>query len=177
MRRCWLEKKTVVEIGCGDGIGIPIMAQFVQHLHCIDWDERNLEGCARRLKHLKNVTYELIDLNTEIPNISADAIYLVDVIEHVELGREQAFMNNLCSFLKTEGVLIMGTPNITTSAYASKSSAEQHVNLKSQSTLRDLMLQYFIHEFSFGMNDEVLHIGYAPMCHYLWSIGAQKRAQ
>ncbi|MES2121513.1 MAG: hypothetical protein V4492_01905, partial [Chlamydiota bacterium] len=31
---------TVVEIGCGDGFGIPIMAHAVKHVHCIDWDER-----------------------------------------------------------------------------------------------------------------------------------------
>src|SRR5947209_2814661 len=49
-------KEFVVEIGCGDGFGIPMMAQAVKHLHCIDWDPRNLEGCKKRLAHLKNVS-------------------------------------------------------------------------------------------------------------------------
>ncbi|HEY4255221.1 MAG TPA: class I SAM-dependent methyltransferase, partial [Chlamydiales bacterium] len=56
-------KDLVVEIGCGDGFGIPIMAQAVKQLVCIDWDERNLDNCARRLKHLKNVSYQKVDLN------------------------------------------------------------------------------------------------------------------
>jgi hypothetical protein len=27
----------------------------------------------------------------------------------------------------------------------------------------------------FGMNDEVLHTGYGPMCHYLWSVAVGKK--
>jgi hypothetical protein len=23
----------------------------------------------------------------------------------------------------------------------------------------------------FGMNDEVVHTGYAPMCHFIWAMG------
>src|SRR3990167_5380563 len=77
-------KGFVVEIGCGDGFGIPIMAQAVQRLHCIDWDERNIEGCKKRLKHLKNVTYECVDLNHSSISVVADAAFSIDVIEHIE---------------------------------------------------------------------------------------------
>lgn len=168
-------KKYVVEIGCGDGFGVPIMAQAVEHLHCIDWDIRNIEGCKRRLKHLKNVSYEHINLN-EVPlQCKADAAYSIDVIEHVEPREEARFMQNICSFLKEDSVLITGTPNITASQYASKRSEVQHINLKSSKTLKELTLQYFKHAFMFGMNDEVLHTGYSAMSHYIWSMGVQKR--
>ena len=166
---------TVVEIGCGDGFGVPIMAHAVKHVHCIDWDERNLEGCAKRLKHLKNVTYEHIDLNKDTLKIQADAAYSIDVIEHVEPHLEAQFMQNVCAFLKPSSVLITGTPNSTASPYASKRSEVQHINLKSQKTLKELTLKYFKHAFMFGMNDEVLHIGYHAMCHYIWSVGTEKR--
>jgi hypothetical protein len=39
-------------------------------------------------------------------------------------------------------------------------------------SLRELMERYFDNVFMFGMNDEVLHTGYAQMCHYIWSIAA-----
>lgn len=168
-------RETVVEIGCGDGLGIPLVAQAVKHLHCIDWDERNLEGCARRLKHLKNVTYEKIDLNAStLSGIKADAAYSIDVIEHLEPHLEAQFMKNTCAFLKPSSVLITGTPNITASAYASKRSEVQHINLKSQKALKELNQRYFKHVFLFGMNDEVLHTGYSAMCHYIWSVAAEK---
>lgn len=168
-------KESVVEIGCGDGIGVPIVAQAVGRLHCVDWDERNLEGCARRLKHLKNVTYEHIDLNHKTLKIQADAAYSIDVIEHIEPRLEEAYMKNICAFLKPSSLLLTGTPNITSSPYASKRSEVQHINLKSQKTLKELTLQYFKHAFLFGMNDEVLHTGYHAMCHYIWSMGVEKR--
>lgn len=169
-------KDLVVEVGCGDGFGIPIMAQAVKRLVCIDWDERNLEGCARRLHHLKNVSFQKIDLNKESVHLDADALFSVDVIEHVDLKHEERFVNNLCALLKKESVFMTGTPNLYAEKYASKNSSLLHINLKTPQTLKEMTLKYFKYEFSFGMNDEVLHTGYGPMCHYLWSIGAEKRS-
>ena len=168
-------KDFVVEVGCGDGFGIPIMAQAVKHLHCIDWDERNLEGCARRLQHLKNVSYQKVDLNRETVSMKADALFSADVIEHIEPENEDRFMKNLCALMKKESILITGTPNIHAHQYASKNSELLHINLKSPKTLKELTLRYFKYEFSFGMNDEVLHTGFGPMSHYIWSIGIEKR--
>ncbi|HSX13960.1 MAG TPA: class I SAM-dependent methyltransferase [Chlamydiales bacterium] len=168
-------KGLVVEVGSGDGFGIPIIAQTVKQVLCVDWDERNLDGCARRLKHLKNVSFKKVDLNQETLNVQADAVFSIDVIEHIEPENENRFMKNLCSMMEKESVLITGTPNIHSSPYACKSSEILHINLKSPKTLRELTLRYFQYEFSFGMNDEVLHTGFGPMCHYLWSIGAHKK--
>jgi 2-polyprenyl-3-methyl-5-hydroxy-6-metoxy-1,4-benzoquinol methylase len=165
----------VVEIGCGDGFGIPLMAQAVGHLHCIDWDPRNLEGCKKRLSHLKNVSYEHVDLNTSTLKVQADAAFSIDVIEHLEPELEARFMENTLKFLKPSSVLITGTPNITASAYASERSAVQHINLKSMHSLRDLTKRYFKHVFMFGMNDEIVHTGYHAMSHYIWSLGAEKK--
>lgn len=168
-------KDLVVEIGCGDCLGTPIIAQSVKKLICIDWDERNLEGAARRLKHLNNVSYEKMDINTATKQFNADAVFSVDVVEHIDPPHEDRFMKNLCSLMKKEAVLITGTPNIHAKQYASKNSELLHINLKSPKTLKELTLRYFKYEFSFGMNDEVLHTGYGPMCHYLWSIGVEKK--
>lgn len=73
----------VMEVGSGDGFGLPLVAQAVGHLYCVDWDRRLLEGNARRLKHLTNVTYVLADLNREPPTLTVDAAYWVDVLEHL----------------------------------------------------------------------------------------------
>ncbi|MCH9627855.1 MAG: hypothetical protein S4CHLAM2_15020 [Chlamydiales bacterium] len=165
----------VVEIGPGDGFGVPIMAQAVGHLHCVDWDERNIEGCRRRLGHLKNVTFEVIDLNKAPLQVEADAAFSIDVIEHIEPAEESRFMENILHFMKPSSVLLTGTPNMTANEYASERSRVQHINLKSQKTLKELNEQYFKHVFMFGMNDEVVHTGYGPMSHYIWSMGVEKR--
>jgi len=164
-------KNTVMEIGSGDGFGLPIIAQAVKKVYAVDWDKRLLEGNAKRLRHLKNVEYLHVDFNKRSPNLKVDGIFLIDVIEHLEKKTERAFLNNIVKCLKPTGVLIIGTPNISASQHATARSRVQHINLKSAKTLRELMSKYFKNVFMLGMNDEVLHTGYAPMCHYLWAVG------
>lgn len=169
-------KKSVMEIGPGDGFGLPMIAQAAEQVYAVDWDDRLLEGNARRLAHLKNVTYLHLDLNNQTPDVTVDAAFNVDVIEHLEPPTEATFIENIVDCLTPSGVLITGTPNITASQYASPRSLVQHINLKSMDTLRELMERYFENVFMFGMNDEVLHTGYAPMCHYIWSVAVGVRS-
>jgi 2-polyprenyl-3-methyl-5-hydroxy-6-metoxy-1,4-benzoquinol methylase len=165
----------VLEIGVGDAFGLPIVAQAVGHVDAIDWDERLLEGNRRRLPHLANVEYHLIDFNRTAPGFTVDAVYWVDVIEHLETSSEPAVLANICRCLSDDGVLLTGTPNVTAAAYASPQSAAGHINLKSFASLRELMQGYFRNVFMFGMNDEVVHSGYGPMSHYLWALAVGPR--
>lgn len=168
-------KQTVMEVGVGDAFGLPIVAQAVGQLYAIDWDNRLLENNARRLAHLKNVTWMHVDMNENPTSLKLDAAFTVDVIEHINPETETSFMGHLVGSLKPTGVLIMGTPNITSSAYASAPSEALHINLKSFKSLHELMNRYFDNVFMFGMNDEVVHTGYAPMCHYIWAVGVGVR--
>lgn len=168
-------KQRVFEVGSGDGFGLPIVAQHVGKVYCIDWDERLLEGNKRRLSHLTNVEYLKMDLNQEQPAVKADAVYSIDVLEHIEPEKETAFIENMVRCLTPDGVLITGTPSVTASAHQSPRSLVQHINLKSMKSLRELMQRYFENVFMFGQNDEVVHTGYAPMCHYIWSVAAGRK--
>jgi len=168
-------KNAVMEIGSGDGFGLPIISQAVKKVYALDWDRRLLDGNAIRLKHLHNVEYVHVDLNENSPEITVEGAFLIDVIEHLEPQKEERFLNNIVKCLTAAGVLIIGTPNITASVHATPRSRIQHINLKSMETLRQTMQRYFENVFMFGMNDEVLHTGYAPMCHYIWAVGAGLR--
>ena len=37
--------------------------------------------------------------------------------------------------------------------------------------------RYFENVFVFGMNDEVVHTGFYPMCHYIFVLGTGKRVR
>lgn len=173
------KNRNILEVGCGDGFGLPIVADIANKIWAVDWDKRLLENIKSRLNYLKNVEYKHIDFNKETSNVlgEIDAVYAIDVIEHIEPDNEEAFMKNIihCITNKDEGIMILGTPNITASKYASERSAVQHCNLKSMKTLRELMERYFHNVFMFGMNDEVLHTGYDAMCHYIFAVGAGLR--
>lgn len=168
-------KKTVMEVGCGDAFGVPIVAQAVENLYAVDWEEKFIKDNAERLSFVKNVKFIKHDININpIPNIKVDAIYNIDFIEHLDPLKEDIVMSNMIASYenKESAVMVIGTPNLSASKYASSESAALHINLKSHETLKELLGKFFNNIFMFGMNDEVLHTGYAPMSHYLWAIGA-----
>ena len=163
-------KKKVVEIGVGDGFGAPVVAQTVEHIHGIDWESLLIDDNIKRLTDL-SFTMECIDITKIHPSGVFDAAYSLDVIEHIPQEREHLYFENICKCLVTDGVFIMGTPNITANQYASEASKEGHINLLSHNRMRDLMIKYFNNVFMFSMNDEIVHTGYGPMAHYLIGMG------
>jgi 2-polyprenyl-3-methyl-5-hydroxy-6-metoxy-1,4-benzoquinol methylase len=168
-------KDSVLEVGCGDAFGTPIVAKEVKKLHCVDWEERNIIGNRRRLSHISNVTFDVADVSVEKPDGSYDAIFNIDVVEHLEPEFEDRFVSNMIASLVEHGVMIIGTPNESASHHATYRSDHQHINLKNAESLKTLMNRYFHNTFIFSMNDEVVHTGYYPMAHYLFAIGVGKK--
>lgn len=169
--------KYILEIGCGDGFGTPIVAQNVEYLLAIDSEDVLIESNRRRLKKLKNIEFRNIDICNMAPDGVFDGVFSIDVIEHIEPHLEKSFMENSCKCLKDNGICIVGTPNITASKYATERSRILHINLKSHKALRDLMSEYFENVLMFSMNDEVVHTGYPAMAHYLLAVGVGKRRE
>ena len=161
-----------IEVGCGDAFGTPIVAQHVKNVLAIEPDARHIKSNKKRLAKVKNIEFRcgtIQDLN--LPKRTFDGAYSIDVIEHLDNHLNDPFVLSQANILKKDGVCIIGTPNITANEYASERSRVQHINLHSQASLHKLMSKYFQRVFMFGMNDEVLHTGYAPMCHYIFGMG------
>jgi hypothetical protein len=97
------------------------------------------------------------------------------LLDKEEIVNLKKFLENILNSLNEDGILILGTPNITASKYATKRSEIQHINLKSMKTLKNLLNNYFKNVFMFGMNDEVVHTGYSEMSHYIWGMGVGLR--
>lgn len=162
--------KEVVEVGCGDAFGAPVVAKAVGALTCTDIDEPTLADNRLRLAELQNIKFRYHDFREGPLPFKADAAYCVDVIEHIFPDEEPTFLKNVVAGLADNGVFLVGTPNLTADAYASELSRKGHVNLKDQASLRDTMTPFFNNVFMFGMNDEVVHTGFAPMAHYIWAL-------
>ncbi len=147
-------------------------------MYAVDWEEKFLNDNKERLQFLDNVKFIQHDMNSgPLDDIKVSAIYLVDVIEHVDPTGENDFIQNLIAAYedKENAIMIIGTPNLMAAQYASEQSASVHINLKGQDDLKSLLSKYFYNVFMFGMNDEVIHTGYGPMCHYIWGIGVGLR--
>ena len=105
-----------------------------------------------------------------------DSIISLDVIEHIHLEFEPLFFDTVRQNLGEDGICLVGTPNVTSAPYASVGSQRGHVNLYDAGRLETAMRTVFHNVFMFGINDEIVHTGYAPMTHYLMALGCNKRA-
>jgi len=161
----------VLEVGCGDGFGIPIVAQVVKRVLAIDSEKRLVDSSKERLSRIKHIEFLHLNIFKEVPQEIFVAAFSLDVIEHLDPDLNDRFLNNQCQCLSQDGVCIVGTPNITAHQYAKERNIVQHINLKSHKILRQQMEGYFKNVFMFSMNDEVVHTGFGPMAHYLFAMG------
>lgn len=172
-------KGKVVEIGCGDATGTPIVAQVVNSIYATDFEPLLIEDNMKRLKDHKNISFGLHDIvaspfydQMESGFVERfDAAFALDVIEHIPPADEAKFFSNICMSLAKDAICVLGTPNVTAHAHASELSKHGHVNLKSYEQFQELLKKYFKNGFVFSMNDEVVHTGYHPMAQYLIMVG------
>ena len=159
----------VLELGCSSGIGAPILAETAKNYTGVDLDQATIEAAYANLKDPK---FTFILDNFLGKNFGEfDAIISLDVIEHIEPSQEDLFFKTVLNNLSSNGICVIGTPNITASAYASRASQIGHINLYSYDRLHESMQRYFHQVFPFGMNDEIMHTGFGSMAHYLMHVG------
>ena len=169
--------ETVVEMGCGDAFGAPIVAQHVKSLVCTDIDEETLEDNRERCRSFANIAFQYHDFRQGALPRKVNAVFSVDVLEHIFPEEESALMANMVASLADDGVAVIGTPNKEADKWASEYSKIGHVNLKDHKGLRALCRRHFGNVFLFSMNDEVVHTGFYPMAHYLWAVCASPKGE
>jgi len=157
----------VLEVGCGDGTGAHIVRPVVQKLYGLDlvpplhYPGSFLQG---------NI------LAAPVPISGGwDAVFALDVLEHIKPSDEYTAIDNMVHHLNPSGIVIIGMPSLESQPYASELSKRHHVNTKTEEQLRGTMSQHFRNVFMFGMNDCALHTGFGPMCNYRLALCAQKR--
>lgn len=164
-------KNRVLEIGCGDGFPVRIVLQEVGSIHAVDIDPVFIDDIAERTDEKWRFSSAVHDMLSGPVAGQYDAAYSLDVLEHIAKKDERKFMDNIVKSLTKTGVLIIGMPSIESQAHASPLSKIGHVNCKTGTELKTLMLDYFENVFMFSMNDEVVHTGYQPMAQYLFGMG------
>jgi 2-polyprenyl-3-methyl-5-hydroxy-6-metoxy-1,4-benzoquinol methylase len=157
----------VVEVGCGDGFGSRIVRQEVNNLLVTDIDPMFIERFSKVESTNWSIEAAVHDILEQPLGHRYDALYCLDVMEHIKKEKEATFLSNICHSLRDDGVAIIGMPSIESQIYASPESKEGHVNCKTGDQLRYSLNKYFDNVFIFSMNDEIVHTGFFPMAHYL----------
>jgi 2-polyprenyl-3-methyl-5-hydroxy-6-metoxy-1,4-benzoquinol methylase len=163
----------VLELGCGEGFGTLMLAESQHDVTGLDFDQQAIEHAQRTLGkvNLRFVAGDIIAANLGV----FDVVVSLDTIEHIPRSAEQEYVSTVTRHLSEHGFCVVGTPNKTASQYASPASQVGHVNLYTAERLFTLFSESFRNVFLFGMNDEVVHTGFYPMCHYLFVLACGKR--
>ncbi len=158
----------VLEVGCNDGFFSRIVRQNVNHLVGMDKDPEAIKIAKKMNSEKWNIYFQQWDImdSTVLSQPGFDCVYCLDVFEHIKDA--QTLLKNLAFF---SDMCIIGTPSAESQVYASPISAQEHVNCVTKSHLKLLMKSHFKHVITFGMNDEVLHTGFDPMCQYIFGLG------
>ena len=162
-------KTNVLEVGCGDGFGSNVTANYVERLFAIDADELLISEanayCSR-----ENITFASCKVGSKLPPnfpLKYSGVFALDVFEHIPPVNASRFAQFITSSLLEHGQFVCGIPSLESQPYASSGSKAGHVNCLSGSEFKSFWQQYFYSVSLFGMNDEVLHTGFPPMAHYL----------
>ena len=159
-------RQNVLEVGCGDAFSAPIVRQSVGRLTVADFDEAYIADAKARMKDRWAFDAIVIDLMKDSLPGRYDAIYSLDVLEHIPQAEEDEVLRRIVAALEPNGAVIIGMPSLESQQYASPPSKAGHINCKTEPALRELMERHFHNVFMFAMNDEVVHTGFGPMAHY-----------
>ena len=170
-----LETVDVLELGCGEGFGALMLAERGNRVLGVDADREAIE-IAQASFGSPTRRFEVADfLGKRFGTFRA--VVSLDVIEHIPVELEDAYFRTITANIGSDGMCVVGTPNETASAYASPQSQAGHINLYTADRLVAATSRYFENVFVFGMNDEVVHTGFYPMCHYIFVLGTGKRSR
>jgi hypothetical protein len=162
--------RNVGEVGCGDAFGTRVVLQEVPDVTVYDFDQLFIQDIRSRLDEKWPLKAEVHDIVAGPLPRKHEALFSLDVIEHIAPHNEHVYLANLCESLAENGMLIIGTPSLESQTYASPPSKAGHINCKTASQLKALLEYYFEHVYIFSMNDEVVHTGFSPMAHYLFAM-------
>lgn len=164
---------SILELGCSEGIGASLLHEGTKKYLGMDLDIPAIEAANRNFAsekvHFENANF--LHMNEG----KFEGVISLDVIEHISKGDdENAFFKTVSDNITDNGICIIGTPNITSTPYASPESMRGHVNMFDATRLKSTMGKHFKNVFIFSMNDEMIHTGYHPMAHYLFGMGCNK---
>lgn len=159
----------VLEVGCADGWASRIVAQHVGSLDAIDIDVRSIVAAHRNESPKWPISYRVADI-MDLQARSFDAVYALDVLEHIEPDKEGLFLHRM---RRAAPVAVIGMPSLESQVHASPLSRAGHVNCKSGEDLKATLARYWKHVFVFSMNDETLHTGFYPMANYLLALACE----
>lgn len=104
------KNKTILDIACGSGYGSNFLADYAKEVTGVDIDENTIEYCKKNYEK-SNLTFSIISPEEKVESLvnQFDLIISFETIEHTYNPKK--FLENLKSYLKDNGTIVLSTPN------------------------------------------------------------------
>ena len=108
-----VKNKVVLDAACGEGYGSHILSQTAKSVLGIDIDEETIQRARTKYGENEKLNYKqasVADLSI-VPANSIDVVVSYETIEHIDEESQLKFLEEISRVLKTDGILVMSTPN------------------------------------------------------------------
>jgi SAM-dependent methyltransferase len=165
--------RRVLELGCGEGIGTPILAEFASSYMGVDPDQSAIASAGENWvnEKVRFVEGDLLDQSYGV----FDSVISLGVLEQIHREQAPLFFSTIAKTLGEDGIGVIGTLGPASQAAAPADSHLAPPNLFDASRLDAAMRRVFHNVFLFGLSDEVVHTDYSA-APYLVALGCNKRA-
>ena len=145
----------LLDIACGDGFGLCVMADYTRHIDGADISPEIIQIAKEKCKNLNNVKLHVEDvLNMTFADNTFDIITSFETIEHVE---PESYFREIQRVLKHGGRFILSTPQNSLGHIPINS---QHNHEYSLEEIQNMTSKYFkIHEIIGIKQGCIIHEG------------------
>ena len=158
---------TVLDAGCGHGLGSVMLSKFARSVTGLDADHELVNYCQDTYARIQNLSFMQGDLR-DLSGLKGqfDTVVCLDVIEHFTMEDAQVVLDNLAGALTSRGMLVIGTPNARSQEFGSDRRRQTHVFEYDYSAFREMLGARFKRLIVFSMTDELVSTGFSELAWY-----------
>ncbi len=138
----WCSDKRTLDAACGEGYGASLLADSAESVEAVDLSEEVITHARQRYSDGKRLNFHVADCTSlPFPDNEFDRIVSFETLEH--LTEQEQLLAEFRRVLKTDGFLILSSPDKAVYTDQHKTDNEFHVKELYRNELEDLLGRHF----------------------------------